>query len=271
MPESASKGSLYLVDSHCHLQDGRFARDREQVLRQARQGGVRFMVVPGNDLASSRAAVELAGKEDDVYATVGVHPHDARGITPSSWKNLQQLLTRKKVVAVGETGLDYHYDNSPRDVQREAFRRHVDMAREAGLPLVVHSREADEDTITVLQEMCADEVGGVLHCFSGDEDMARRGMDLGFYISLAGPVTFPRARPLHQVAARVPLEAMLVETDAPYLAPVPRRGQRNEPALVRLVVEAIARIKGLEAEQAARVTAANACRLFGLRRNRETV
>lgn len=264
MPESASDGPFFLVDSHCHLQDSRFSGDREKVLTQARQEGVRFMVVPGNDLATSRAAVELAAKESDVYATAGVHPHDSRSLDPSSWQRLEQLLTRPRVVAVGETGLDYHYDNSPRDVQRQAFRRHVDLAREAGLPLVVHSREADEDTIAILQETGADRVGGVLHCFSGDLDMARRGRELGFYISLAGPVTYPRARSLHQVAQKAPLDTLLVETDAPYLAPVPRRGQRNEPALVRLVVEGIARIKGLEAEQVARATAANACRLFGL-------
>jgi TatD DNase family protein len=215
----------------------------------------------GGDLASSRAAVALAERYDFIYAAVGVHPHDARTVTPAVLDELRALASHSKVVAIGEIGLDYYRDLSPRPVQRQALADQLALAAELGLPVVVHSREALDDVLAALQGW---EGTGVLHSYSGGPERLEEVLELGFSIGISGPVTFPKAERLRAVAAAVSLERLLVETDCPYLTPVPYRGRRNEPAHVRYVAQAVARARGMEAEPLARAAADNARRLFGM-------
>lgn len=253
-----------LIDTHCHLQDKRFAGDLEAVLDRAQEAGVAYALVVGSDLATSREACELAQKYPQLFAIVGVHPHDSKDADRATFDEIRKLATQERVVALGEMGLDYHYDFSPRKIQQRVFRYQIGLARELGLPIVIHDREAHADTMAILKEEKAEEVGGVLHCYSGSWEMARECIKMGFYISIAGPVTFANAKKLVQVVENLPLEHLLVETDAPYLTPVPHRGKRNEPAYVRHVAEAIARIKGIAVEEVEEQTTANAIKLFGL-------
>ncbi len=251
-----------MIDSHAHLDDRRYDGDREQMLQRAREAGVERFVTIGCDLATSRAAVELADRYPFVYATVGVHPHEVRHIQDGWYDELRGLARHPKVVAYGEIGLDYHYDHSPRDVQRARFREQARLARELGLPIVVHTREAQEDTIAVLTEERASEPGGVFHCFSGDARLAKDALALGFYLSFSGVLTFQNATMLREIAATVPMDRLLIETDCPYLTPVPHRGKRNEPAFVGFVARTLATIKSVSAEEIDRVTSENARRLF---------
>ncbi len=253
-----------LIDTHCHLQDKRFAGDLEAVLDRAQEAGVAYVLVVGSDLATSREACELAQKYPQLFAIVGVHPHDSKDADRATFDEIRKLAAQERVVALGEMGLDYHYDFSPRKIQQRVFRYQIGLARELGLPIVIHDREAHADTMAILKEEKAEEVGGVLHCYSGSWEMARECIKMGFYISIAGPVTFANAKKLVQVVENLPLEHLLVETDAPYLTPVPHRGKRNEPAYVRHVAEAIARIKGIAVEEVEEQTTANAIKLFGL-------
>ncbi|MFY9501113.1 MAG: TatD family hydrolase [bacterium] len=253
-----------LIDTHCHLQDKRFAGDLEAVLDRAQEAGVAYALVVGSDLATSREACELAQKYPQLFAIVGVHPHDSKDADRATFDEIRKLAAQERVVALGEMGLDYHYDFSPRKIQQRVFRYQIGLARELGLPIVIHDREAHADTMAILKEEKAEEVGGVLHCYSGSWEMARECIKMGFYISIAGPVTFANAKKLVQVVENLPLEHLLVETDAPYLTPVPHRGTRNEPAYVRHVAEAIARIKGIAVEEVEEQTTANAIKLFGL-------
>ncbi|HHW55265.1 MAG: TatD family hydrolase [bacterium] len=253
-----------LIDTHCHLQDKRFAGDLEAVLDRAQEAGVAYALVVGSDLATSREACELAQKYPQLFAIVGVHPHDSKDADRATFDEIRKLAAQERVVALGEMGLDYHYDFSPRKIQQRVFRYQIGLARELGLPIVIHDREAHADTMAILKEEKAEEVGGVLHCYSGSWEMARECIKMGFYISIAGPVTFANAKKLVQVVENLPLEHLLVETDAPYLTPVPHRGKRNEPAYVRHVAEAIARIKGIAVEEVEEQTTANAIKLFGL-------
>ncbi len=251
---------MRLVDSHAHLDFPQFDADREAVIERAREAGLVAILNVGTDLASSRAAVALADRYDFIYAAVGVHPHDAKTVTPAVLEDLRELARHPKVVAIGEIGLDYYRDLSPRPVQRRVFAQQLALAAELGLPVVVHSREAHDDVLAALQDWQG--VGGVLHSYSGGPERLEEVMALGFSIGLSGPVTFRKAHRLRAVAAAVPLDRLLVETDCPYLTPVPYRGRRNEPAYVRYVAEAVARARGVSVEDVARATTENARRLF---------
>jgi TatD DNase family protein len=254
-----------LIDSHAHIHGEEYAGEAASIITRARDAGVRTIITVGaGDLSSNTAAIGLAAAFADVYATVGIHPHDAKEVTGQDITTLQELAEHSKVVAIGETGLDYHYDNSPREVQRRVFCRFIHMARETGLPIVVHEREAFHDAAELLDGEGAGWLTGVIHCFTGDYAAASRYLDLGLYLSFAGIITFKKADALRDVVRKIPLERILVETDAPFLTPVPHRGKRNEPAHVRLVAEAVAHIKDLTFEQVAEVTTANARALFRL-------
>jgi TatD DNase family protein len=266
-PGTAADGPV-LVDSHCHLGDPRFAPDREATIARAAAAGVRAIVCVGatGSMATNEAAVALVRREDpEIVAAVGIHPHDVAGATDADYARLRGLCAAPGVVAVGETGLDFHYLHSPAAAQREHLRRTVRLAREVGRPLVVHCREAFAETAAILRDEDAGATGGVIHCFTGGPDDARVFLDLGFHLSFSGVITFRNAGPVREAAAMAPAERLLVETDGPYLAPVPHRGRRNEPAFVGHVVETLASLRGATPGEMGRRTAANAARLFGLR------
>jgi len=254
-----------LIDSHCHLDDPRYDADREEILRRAREAGIEHFVTIGCDLETSRAAVTLAEQHPFISATVGVHPHEVKRIEAGWYDALQALAKSKRVVAYGEIGLDYHYDHSPREIQRECFREQVRLARVLNLPIVIHTREAQEDTMTILREEKAAEVGGVFHCFAGDAWLTKDALGLGFYLSFSGVITFQNATMLRDLVKTVPLDRMLIETDSPYLTPAPHRGRRNEPAYVRFVAEKIAEIHGIGVEDIEDITTQNAKRVFRIR------
>ncbi|MDN5326930.1 MAG: TatD DNase family protein [Moorella sp. (in: firmicutes)] len=253
-----------LIDSHAHLNDPAFAGDLDQVMTRLEQAGVVGLVNVGYDVPSSRLAVEQAHSRGYIYAAVAVHPHDALNFDEEAAAIIRGLAGDSRVVAIGETGLDYYRNLSPRRRQQEVFHWHLDLARSLRLPVIIHDRDAHEDTLRILQQAAPYPAGGVLHCFSGSWEMARRCLDLGFYISFAGPVTFKNAVKLRAVAARVPLERLLIETDCPYLTPEPHRGQRNEPAYVGLVAAALAAARGQAVEEVMAATTANARKLFGI-------
>ncbi len=251
-----------MIDTHCHLEMPEFDPDREDVIRRASDAGVEVLVTIGSDVESSEEAVRLAAAHGPVYATVGVHPHDAAELDDEAVARLKELARHEKVVAIGETGLDYHYDRSPRDVQRRSFEAQLRLARELDLPVVIHSREAKADTLAIISATGVNR--GVMHCFSGDMDMAERAMAMGLYISFAGPVTFKNARRLQGIASEVPDEYLLMETDAPYLTPVPLRGRRNEPSYLIHTAGRLAELRGVSTGDIARITSLNARRLFGI-------
>lgn len=250
-----------MIDTHCHLEMKPFDADRVEVIARAREH-LEAAITIGSDLRGCEGAVALAEEYDFIYAAVGIHPHDAKDFTEGILDRMRAWVEKEKVVAVGETGLDYHYDHSPREVQREVFRTQLRFAAEAGLPVIVHSREAEEDTLEILEESGVRR--GVLHCFSGDRDMAERAMALGLHLSFAGPVTFKKATALQEIAKRVPDEFLLVETDAPYLTPEPYRGRRNEPAYVVHTARFLAQLRGVTPEDIDRITSVNAKGLFGI-------
>ncbi len=254
-----------LIDSHAHLDDLRYDIDRNKVIQRAEAAGIEAIVTIGCDIDTSQAAIALTQSHPNVFATIGVHPHESREITEGWYETFRALARQPKVVAYGEIGLDYHYDHSPREIQRQRFREQIHLARELGLPLVIHTREAQEDTVTILREEGGAEVGGVFHCFSGDVRLARDALDLGFYLSFSGVLTFKNATLLREVAKTVPLDRLMVETDCPYLTPVPYRGKRNEPAYVQYVAETLAEIRGngrQSFESIARATVQNTKRVF---------
>jgi TatD DNase family protein len=255
-----------LVDSHAHLDFSEFDTDRQEVITRAQEAGVEIIVNAGAGLEASQAGVALAKTYPQVYAAVGVHPHEAKTLDDGVLAELRDLAQHPKVVAIGEIGLDYYRDLSPRPVQRQAFQQQLALAKELGQPIIVHDREAHDDIMNMLRQWVREDHQpvGVMHCFSGDLAMAREVIEMGFYISIPGPVTFTNARRLPELVRVLPLERLLIETDCPYLTPHPHRGKRNEPAYVRLVAEAIARIRGMPLEQVARITTANARVLFGL-------
>jgi TatD DNase family protein len=253
-----------LIDTHAHLEMREFNDDRDEVIRRAREAGVDYIVTIGTTVESSRDAVMLADKYDFIYAAIGIHPHEVKDVLHPAYEIIRHFAKHKKVVAYGEIGLDYHYEHSPRSDQKRKFR---DMLREAGeleLPVIIHDREAHEDTLQILSEEWSPDRGGVMHCFSGDAEMARKVIEMGFSISIAGPVTFPKAEALREAVRQIPIEHLLIETDAPYLAPQPFRGKRNEPAFVRHTAEMIAQVKGLSFDDVARITSFNAMQLFGI-------
>ena len=252
-----------LIDSHAHLDDLRYDTDRDNVLQRAQTAGIEAIVTIGCDLATSQTAVALAHAHPNIFATIGVHPHEAKEIGEGWYESFRSLAQHPKVVAYGEIGLDYHYDHSPREIQRQRFREQIHLARELALPLVIHTREAQEDTVMILREEGAVDVGGVFHCFSGDMWLAKDALDLGFYLSFSGVLTFKNATMLRDIAKTVPLDRLMVETDCPYLAPVPYRGKRNEPAYVQYVAETLAEIRGNGSlESVARATVENTKRVF---------
>lgn len=235
------------------------------MLGRARAAGVRWMVNIGTNLETSWQAVAIAEVDPDIYASVGVHPHDAVEADEAVFKTLEELAGRPRVVAIGEMGLDYFRNLSPRNVQAEVFRRQLALAREAGKPAIVHCRDAHDDLLTILREERAHEVGGVMHCFSGDLAFALASLDLGFYISIAGPVTYPNARKLPEIIKAIPEDRLVIETDCPFLPPQPYRGKRNEPAYLPITAQRIAEIRGVPVEELGPVTTENALRLFKIR------
>lgn len=252
-----------LIDTHTHLDDPRYDADRHEMIARARDAGVEAMVTIGCDLATSRAAVALADQYPFIYASVGVHPHEVRHIGDGWYDELRQLARHEKVVAYGEIGLDYHYNHSPPKEQRDRFREQLQLARDLGLPVIIHTREAQEDTIGILRDEGSSQIGGVFHCFSGDTWLAKDALDLGFYLSFSGILTFQNAGMLREIAKTVPTDRLLIETDCPYLTPVPHRGKRNEPSYVRHVAETLVPLMEADGvETIARLTAANARRLF---------
>jgi TatD DNase family protein len=260
--------SLSLVDSHAHIQGKEYAGDVEAVIARAREAGIDKIIAVGGagDLSSNHDAVALANVYDNVYATVGMHPHDAKDVGPEELRSLRDLTVEPKVIAVGETGLDYYYSHSPHDVQRRVFTEFIQLARDTGLPLVVHERDAARDAAQLLRSEGNGDLRGVLHCFTGNYEAACAYLDLGFYLSFTGIITFKNAEPLREVVRQVPLEKILIETDSPYLTPVPHRGKRNEPAYVRLIAEAIATVKGVSLQEIAQITTENAGNLFKIER-----
>ncbi len=261
-----------LVDSHCHLQDSQFESDRDEVLDRARQAGVSALVVIGTDLESSWRAVDLADSHSDVYAAVGVHPHDAKDLDDRTLGALERLADSPKVVAIGEIGLDYYRKLSPPEAQMDAFHRQLDLARRLSLPVVIHSREADGETYDVLAsyeeralpDWPKDRPLGVMHCFAGDLMLALRYIQIGFMISIPGTCTYPKADRVGAVAGGIPLRWMAVETDAPSLPPQPHRGRRNEPAYLPDTVARIAELRGDSVQTVAERTAMATAWLFGL-------
>jgi len=255
------------TDSHAHLDGEDYAEDLGAVIARARAAGVSRIVAVGlwRSPGSFGNALELAGSMPDLFAaTIGVHPHECARVPEEDWALAERLARDPRVVAVGETGLDFHYDHSPRDAQEAAFRRSIAMAKAVGKPVVVHVREADEVCARVLREEGVPEAGGVIHCFTGDAAAARAYIDLGLFVSVAGVVTFRNAEAIREAVRIVPRDRLLVETDCPYLAPVPHRGKRNEPAWVVETARKVAEIWGVPAEEVARVTSENARRLFRL-------
>ena len=259
---------MRLVDSHCHLDDEQFDADREEVIERAREAGVEQMLAIGTGKGPPdlEAGIRLADAYEFIWASVGVHPHDAAKADQGTMATLRELLRHEKVVAVGEIGLDYHYDFSPREVQRRVFVEQLEIAAEARLPVIIHTREAWEDTMQLLERHWAPSgLPGVMHCFSEGPEEARRALELGFYLGFAGIVTFPKAVRVQEAARTAPLDRLLVETDCPYLAPVPRRGKRNEPAYVAYTAAKVAELRGEPVERVAEAAAENFWRLCLLR------
>lgn len=253
-----------LFDTHVHLNAEQYEEDLEEVIMRAREAGVEKMVVVGFDRPTIERAMELIEQYDFLYASIGWHPVDAIDMTEEDLIWIEELSKHPKVVAIGEMGLDYHWDKSPKDVQKDVFRQQIQLAKKVKLPIIIHNREATADIVEILKEENAAEVGGIMHCFSGSPETAKECIDMNFYISLGGPVTFKNARKPKEVAAEIPLEKLLIETDCPYLAPHPFRGKRNEPSYVKLVCEQIAEIKNIPVEEVAAITTENAKKLFAI-------
>lgn len=255
-----------LFDTHTHLNIEQFQEDRDEVIQRALDAGVSQMVVVGFNEETIDGAMALAEAHDFIYAAVGWHPVDAVDATEADFRRIEALADHPKVVALGEMGLDYHWDKSPKDVQKHVFRKQIALAKRLRMPIIIHNREATDDVITVLKEEDAADVGGIMHCFGAGPEEAKQCLRMNFYISIGGPVTFKNATLPKEVAMDVPLDRLLVETDCPFLSPHPYRGKRNEPARVKLVAEQIADLRGMDPERLAEITSDNARRLFGIDR-----
>ncbi|MDF2568575.1 MAG: ycfH [Sporomusa sp.] len=252
-----------LFDSHAHIDDKRFEEDREEVIVRAAEAGLVGIINAGACMESSARSVALAQTHNIIYAAVGIHPHDADKAKDTDYGQLADWHSHPKVVAIGEIGLDYYYDLSPREVQKQVFIRQIDVARQLNKPIIIHDRDAHGDVLAIVKKE-AKGMTGVFHCFSGSLEMAKEVIKLGFYVSFAGPVTYAKDGKLKTVAANVPLEYLLVETDCPYLTPHPFRGRRNEPAHVKFTAEEVARVRGMEFEVLAQAATVNTKRLFGI-------
>ncbi|WP_436884908.1 TatD family hydrolase [Bacillus velezensis] len=251
-----------LFDTHAHLNAEQFDTDLEEVIARAKAEKVERIVVVGFDKPTITRAMELIEEYDFIYAAIGWHPVDAIDMTEEDLSWIKELSSHEKVVAIGEMGLDYHWDKSPKDVQKEVFRKQIALAKAVNLPIIIHNRDATEDVVTILKEEGAEEVGGIMHCFTGSAEVARQCMDMNFYISFGGPVTFKNAKKPKEVAKEIPNDRLLIETDCPFLTPHPFRGKRNEPSYVKYVAEQLAELKGLTYEEIASITTENAKRLF---------
>ena len=251
-------------DTHAHLNADQYNEDLQEVIDRAQAEGISRIVVVGFDRPTIKRAMELAEQYDFIYASVGWHPVDAIDMTTEDLLWIEELASHPKVVALGEMGLDYYRDKSPKEIQKEVFRKQIKLAKKVKLPIIIHNRDATADIVEILREEGAEEVGGIMHCFSGSSEVAQECVKMNFYISLGGPVTFKNARKPKEVAEVIPLDKLLIETDCPYLAPHPYRGKRNEPSYVKLVAEQIAEIKQLSVEEVARATTENANKLFGI-------
>jgi TatD DNase family protein len=268
------------IDSHCHLDGPRFDSDREQVIARAREAGIAniLAVGTGDGPGTLDCAVKISDQHDFIFATIGIHPHEAQLATDGDFAELEQLARKPKVIAWGEIGLDYYYDHSPRDTQKNVFVQQMELARAAKLPIVIHCRPSDnsdnawEDCLTLIeQHWSSSGLGGILHCFTGEWSHAKRALDLGFMISFAGNVTFPKAPKIRESAQQVPLDRMLLETDSPFLTPVPYRGKRNEPAFVKEVARQIGELRGMSAEDIGSQTSENFYRFFSLPQSSSSV
>ncbi len=255
-----------LFDTHAHLNAVQFDADREEVIQRALDEGVSHIVVVGFDRETIKGALDLAEGYDFIYAAIGWHPVDAIDMTEEDLKWIEELASHPKVVALGEMGLDYHWDKSPKDIQMEVFRKQIRLSKKVNLPIVIHNREATEDVVRILEEENAGEVGGIMHCYSGSLEIAKKCMDMNFYISFGGPVTFKNAKKPKEVAVEIPMDRILIETDCPFLSPHPLRGKRNESSYVKYIAEQIAELKGMSVEEIAQKTSDNAFRLFGINR-----
>jgi len=254
-----------LIDSHAHLDFDKFNKDRDEVIERAKNNGIVNIVNVGSNLASSHRSLQLSQKYEMIYAVVGIHPHEAKHLDKNALKVLKDLSKADKVIGIGEIGLDFHYDNSPRDIQRDAFRKQLRLAKEVNLPVVVHSREADADTIKILKEEKMSNHNVLLHSYTGGKELAEKALDMGFYFGAGGIVTFNSASELKNIIQRTPLTHILLETDSPYLAPEPHRGKRNEPLYVKEVAKFIASLKNTNLESVAEITKENTERFFNIK------
>lgn len=260
---------MELFDTHTHLDSPQFNEDREQIISNAVEAGVTRMINVGFNRETIPSTMKLAETYDFIYAAVGWHPVDAITMQDGDLEWIASLCEHEKVVAIGEIGLDYHWDTSPKDVQQQVLRQQIGLARELGMPIVIHNRDAHEDIVKILREEKAHEVGGVMHSFSGSWEIAKLCLNMGFHLSFGGPITFKNARQPKEVLAQVPMDRLLIETDSPYLTPHPFRGKRNESSYVKLVAEAAAQIKGISVEELAAVTTQNGLERFYIGRKRE--
>lgn len=254
-----------LIDTHVHLNADHYDEDLDEVISRARDTGIEKMVVVGFDRKTIERTMKLIDEHKDVYGVIGWHPVDAVDCTDADLEWIEELSKHEKIVGIGETGLDYHWDKSPKDVQKELFRRQIALAKRVNLPIIIHNRESTEECVEILKEEQAGEIGGIMHAFSADEKVADEVINMNFYISLGGPVTFKNAQLPKDIAVHVPLEKLLVETDAPFLTPHPYRGKRNEPSYVKLIAEKIAELRGISYEAFAKATTENAERLFNFK------
>jgi len=254
-----------LIDSHAHLEMPDFRRDLEQVIQRAKESGIGYIFTVGTEKKDWKRTLEIATSHPSIYAILGVHPHHAKDIDDQTFSTLRELCRNGKVKAYGEIGLDFFRNLSPRDLQLKSFREQIAFAKEMGLPIVVHDREAHQETLEILKSEKAEECGGIIHCFSGDYAMAKACIEMGFYISTPGNITFKNAEGLREIVKRIPLESLLVETDAPFLTPDPFRGKRNEPSYVRYTAEKVAEIKKVSFEKVAESTTENAMRVYRLK------
>lgn len=254
-----------LIDSHAHLNDEQFDNERETIINNFKENNVEIVLCPGYDIPSSIKAAEMAEQYTSVYAAVGTHPQDADKMNGEALELFKKLAQKEKVIAIGEIGLDYYYDDNPRAIQKEWFRNQIRLAKELDIPYIVHDREAHEDTLNIMKQELYSGARGILHCYSGSVEMAREFIKMGFYIGLGGVVTFKNAKTAKLVAHDIPLEHILIETDSPYLAPVPFRGKRNEPCYVKYVAEEIARIKEITYEEVVEKTNNNFKKLFKIK------
>jgi TatD DNase family protein len=254
-----------LIDSHAHLEMSEFKKDLEAVIERAKDSGVEYIFTVGTEKKDWKKALEIANSHPSIYAILGVHPHNAREIDDQTYPMLKEFCRNGKVRAYGEIGLDFFRDLSPRAIQLKRFREQIGLAKELGLPIVVHDREAHQETLAILKSEKAEECGGIIHCFSGDYEMAKVCIDMGFYISIPGSVTFKNAQHLREIIKKIPLEFLLVETDAPFLTPEPFRGTRNEPSYVRYTAQKVAQVKNVSFEKVAEATTENALTVYRLK------